>query len=403
MEAEWLGFQVLVGNLAYTLLSGIRQDEGETFPMTYPHGRDSSTVTVYDVAQPHTSNNIANVPSNVKKPSEKNGCHDTEQVVYVEFSEGDPRNPVNFSKRRKWVITLIASCATVVSSAPDVKLATAVATFSPGIPSMIGDLKCSQFQALIALGVFPLGFGVIPLITAPFSEDFGRQPIYFFSSIGFALMVVMAALAKNINTVIWARFLQGAFASPGATMVGGTIADIWLPHERGLPMNIFVLVAIGFTGLGPVYAGWVAMDPRLGWRWCQWIQLIICGVYMALVLIGLRETRASVLLTKMARKMRLETGDDKFRSRAEDEKDSLTRRIYNSCTRPVQTLYQKYYAKRGPEARLHTTCAAAFLIPVGVLIYAWTSFPDVHWIAQAIGLVLWDLRVFSARRSRIVS
>lgn len=33
--------------------------------------------------------------------------------------------------------------------------------------------------------------------------------------------------APNIQTVIVGRFLQGAFASTGATMVGGTIADVW--------------------------------------------------------------------------------------------------------------------------------------------------------------------------------
>ena len=37
--------------------------------------------------------------------------------------------------------------------------------------------------------------------------------------------------AKNIETVIVARFLQGAFGSTAATMVGGTIADIWLTKE----------------------------------------------------------------------------------------------------------------------------------------------------------------------------
>jgi hypothetical protein len=37
--------------------------------------------------------------------------------------------------------------------------------------------------------------------------------------------------APNIQTVIAGRFLLGAFASTGATMVGGTIADIWSAAE----------------------------------------------------------------------------------------------------------------------------------------------------------------------------
>ncbi len=37
--------------------------------------------------------------------------------------------------------------------------------------------------------------------------------------------------AKNINTVTIARLVGGAFGSTGATMVGGTIADIWQPKQ----------------------------------------------------------------------------------------------------------------------------------------------------------------------------
>lgn len=99
--------------------------------------------------------------------------------------------------------------------------------------------------------------------------------------------------AHNIQTVLIARFIQGAFGSTWATMVGGTIADIWQSHEyvfplpvvvvfwiisslkrRGLPMSFFAVAAIGGTGFGPVYAGWVEMNPRLEWRWIQWIQMM---------------------------------------------------------------------------------------------------------------------------------
>jgi MFS family permease len=129
------------------------------------------------------------------------------------------------------------------------KTASAASVYNIGFPSMIRDLHCTQFQATIGLSVYPLGFGLIPLVTASFSEEFGRLPLYIGSGIGFLLMSPMIALyvelrtstvvgltltftrAKNIQTVIVARFLQGAFGSTGATMVGGTISDIWLTKE----------------------------------------------------------------------------------------------------------------------------------------------------------------------------
>lgn len=63
-----------------------------------------------------------------------------------------------------------------------------------GFPSMTRDLNCTRFQATIGLSVYALGFGVVPLVTASFSEEFGRQPLYIYSGIGFLLMYMMVAL-----------------------------------------------------------------------------------------------------------------------------------------------------------------------------------------------------------------
>lgn len=47
----------------------------------------------------------------------------------------------------------------------------------------------------------------------------------------------------------------------------------------------------------------------------------------------MRETRASVLLVRLAKKMRKETGDRRIRARVEDERDNLSTLLYISCTR----------------------------------------------------------------------
>ena len=39
-------------------------------------------------------------------------------------------------------------------------------------------------------------------------------------------------------------------------------------------MALFSVTSIGATGLGPVAAGWVEMNPSLGWRWIQWISMM---------------------------------------------------------------------------------------------------------------------------------
>ena len=49
---------------------------------------------------------------------------------------------------------------------------------------------------------------------------------------------------------------------------------------------------------------------------------------------------------------------------------------------------RRNFAKRGPEARLYAGCFAAVMLPVGLLIFAWSSLPQVHWIGLNIGIVV---------------
>ncbi|KIP03425.1 hypothetical protein PHLGIDRAFT_110854 [Phlebiopsis gigantea 11061_1 CR5-6] len=374
--------------------------------------------------------------------------------VQVEFDEGDPRNPANFSTRRKWTIASCAIFFTCLAAAN-------TSTYNLGFPGMIQDLNCTEFQATIGLSMFTLGFGITPLVTASFSEEFGRQPLYIISAAGFALTHLMVALARNIQTVQVARFLAGAFGSTSATMVGGTIADIFPPHQRSLPMSIFSVGTIGFTGLGAVAAGWIEMNPHLGWRWIQWIHLIVTAAFTVSVPFLMRETRSAVVLTRIAKKLRQRTGDHRYRARVEDERANLRTLVWISCTRPVyltltepvvasfslwigfawgilyvliesigpifknlhhfnngevgtvfitfaigsafglaanvyqERLYQKYYATRGPEARLYLAMCAGITFSAALFIYAWCTFPWVHWISLCIAIVLIEFSSFT--------
>ncbi|KAI0687388.1 major facilitator superfamily domain-containing protein [Cytidiella melzeri] len=265
--------------------------------------------------------------------------------IYIDFEQDDPRNPMCFSTKRKWTITMCAIfftglsgmwftlwlclCEAYQCSSP----AANASTYNLGFPSMTVDLNCTEFQATIGLSMYTLGFALAPLVTASFSEEFGRQPLYVVSGFIFGLMHLMIALAPNIQTVQIARFISGAAGSTGSTMVGGTIADLFLPHERGIPMSVFSVAAVGITGVGPVIAGWTEM--KLGWRWIQWISFIVTMVFACLIPVLMKETRSAVVLTRIAKSLRKETGDHRYRARVEDDRASLKTLIWIACTRPV--------------------------------------------------------------------
>lgn len=49
-------------------------------------------------------------------------------------------------------------------------------------------------------------------------------------------------------------------------------------------------------------------------------------------------------------------------------------------------LYLKNVDTMGPEARMYTGMVGGILFPLGCWIWAWSTFPSVHWIVPTIGL-----------------
>ena len=67
-------------------------------------------------------------------------------------------------------------------------------------------------------------------------------------------------------------------------------------------------------------------------------QFRITAVYLVILPLVMRETRSSIILTRIAKKLRKTTGDHRYRARVEDERASLANLIFISCTRPVRKL-----------------------------------------------------------------
>ena len=57
--------------------------------------------------------------------------------------------------------------------------------FVMGLADMQQDLGISHFLASLALSIFALGFALGPLVLAPISEVYGRNPMYLSSTVLF--------------------------------------------------------------------------------------------------------------------------------------------------------------------------------------------------------------------------
>jgi hypothetical protein len=50
----------------------------------------------------------------------------------------------------------------------------------------------------------------------------------------------------------------------------------------------------------------------------------------------MKETRQSIILRRLAQKMRKETGDARYRARVEETQPTLRELVWISCTRPIR-------------------------------------------------------------------
>jgi len=67
----------------------------------------------------------------------------------------------------------------------------------------------------------------------------------------------------------------------------------------------------------------------------------------------------------------------------------------------VICIYQEKIAKRynklpeGPEARLYFACYQSALLPIGLFMFGWTSFSNVHWIVPSLAIGIATMGIFS--------
>ncbi|ETW80293.1 synaptic vesicle transporter [Heterobasidion irregulare TC 32-1] len=366
-----------------------------------------------------------------------------EKWEVVDWEVGDPEDPRNFSKTKKWIITIAVSSLCLA-----VALGSAIITGD--LPHPARELGMSDIVGNLAVTLFVVGFGLGPLVYAPMSEMFGRRPIYIISMGLFAIWTIPCALAKNPQTLLVGRALAGLAASAPMTNVGGSVADLWSLDERGMPMAVFSAVLFVGPVLGPLIGGFVG--ETIGWRWEYWILLIFVSAECIMTLF-VPETFAVVLLKRRAEKLRAETGNPAYKTATEIVEADITigERVQIALIRPFEMLftepvlifmslylcliymllylfffafpivfegvhhmndgitglmflsilvgilialvtmhfwtqlYRKLYKAHAVEARLPPMMFGALMLPASLFIFAWTSFEYVSWVGPMMG------------------
>ncbi|KAL7944892.1 MFS general substrate transporter [Trichoderma barbatum] len=232
--------------------------------------------------------------------------HDDENLVWWD-SDDDPENPYNWPSWRKVLNSVLVSSLSFITPL-------ASSMFAPGVPDLMQEFhSTSQELAAFCVSVYVLGFAAGPMLFAPLSELYGRSIVYNITNVGFIVFVIACAKAPSMNALIVFRFFSGIFGSCPITNGGGTITDMITQEKRGAAMAGFAIGPLLGPVVGPVIGGFITTG--LGWRWVFWIMAILAGTLALLFAVFARETYASVLLSRKAKRLRKETGNPLLRSK----------------------------------------------------------------------------------------
>lgn len=239
----------------------------------------------------------------------------------------DPDNP------RLWPLWYKGlSVVTISLGATVVSLFSTV--YTSGIPGLQEEFHISKIVGLLGVFTYLLGMATGTLVSAPLSEVFGRRPVYLVSMGIFLLLVLPSALARNIEAILISRFFGGLF---GSTIMGNSPAsvnDIVSDKHRAAAFGVWSIGPTNGPVYGPIIGGFVF--EYLGWRWTNWVVLIMGGAIFVLMCF-IRETYAPVILRHRAAKLRKETGNPKWWTRY-DGGENLLKRLRVGLSRPLVML-----------------------------------------------------------------
>lgn len=200
-------------------------------------------------------------------------------------------SPFAWSASRKHTIITL-SCITSVF------VSYAAGSYGAASEQISKQWGVSRTASYLGITTFSIGFGIAPMILAPFSELNGRRPVFIFSGIVYFVSHLACAVTPSFPGLLVARFFVGVGGSTFSSTIGGVISDVYHKEDRNTPMAIFSGLTLFGTGLGPLVSGFVAQN--LDWRWVFWVQVIPCGACVLAVIIFFKETRGSLILSRKA-------------------------------------------------------------------------------------------------------
>ncbi|KAI8344127.1 major facilitator superfamily domain-containing protein [Chlamydoabsidia padenii] len=202
-------------------------------------------------------------------------------------------DPTNFSSTTKNVILLIVAVGSALSPI-------SATIYYPAIFNIQYDFQASDLLMSATISIFTFSTAIFPLFWARLGEKYGRRQVYLISFFIAIFGNLGCALAINMPMFLALRAVAAIGSSSVMALGAGTIADVFMPKERGRRMAFYTAAPLLGPALGPVVGG--ALNETFGWRSNFWFVTVATGIVWITMIFFLPET--SRLTPQMDKKKR---------------------------------------------------------------------------------------------------
>lgn len=165
----------------------------------------------------------------------------------------------------------------------------AIDMYLPALPAIGADLNASTGAVQMSLLVFFIATGLGQVAVGPISDMVGRKAPLFVGLVVFAIGGVGAAVAPNIEWLVFFRFVQGLGACAGMVVPRAIVRDLHTGTQAAKLMSLLMLVFSVSPILAPLTGSLII--ETAGWRAVFWAVTIAALIALAMLGTVLKETR----------------------------------------------------------------------------------------------------------------
>ncbi|KAF8510228.1 MFS general substrate transporter [Hysterangium stoloniferum] len=254
-----------------------------------------------------------------------------EDPFIVDWLENDPEDPRQWTKYRRWLLTLQLSFSTW-------NLSFASSSYSGGLGFMTSQLHTTRTLADLGISLYVLGFGVGLVINKAYHID---RIVFMCSYTTYLFFHLGGALATNIQTIVVCRLLGGIAGSAPLSNAGAQVTDMWHPRERAMAVTFYSLGTFLGPISGPIIGGFVSQSTGNGWRIVFWIMFGLSALVAITSFFFLAETYPPVLLRRRAWNLQKTSGGRLYYVSIHDrlKQTSLRDLLMSNLKRPFVFLF----------------------------------------------------------------